>query len=114
MFCSDYPRGLVNCLWLWGFPAFHALPVAPALTVPLLLAGPGRPVSFLGLPSRPFPRRFPALFAAITLGRLPRMKALLASLQQTAPHPRPTGQSLPPTLLIFGMTCRILGRAHGR
>ncbi len=65
-----------NCLWLWRFPAFHALPVAPALTVPLLLAGPGRPVSFLRLPARPFPRRFPALFAAIALARLPRMKAL--------------------------------------
>jgi hypothetical protein len=84
------------------------------LTVPLLLAGPGRPVSFLGLPSRPFPRRFPALFAAITLTRLPGSEALLAPLQQTAPHPWPKGQSLAPTLLIFGMTCRILGRAHGR
>src|ERR1017187_7797283 len=114
MFCSDYPRGIVNCLWLWGVPAFHALPVASALTVPLLLAGPGRPVSLLGLPSRPYPRRFPALFAAITLARLPGSEALLAPFQQTAPHPRPTGQSLPPTLLIFGMTCRILGRAHGR
>ena len=41
-------------------------------------------------------------------------EALLAPLQQTAPHPRPKGQSLPPTLLIFGMTCRTLGRAHGR
>src|SRR5450759_3762615 len=110
MFCSDYPRGLVNCLWLWGFPAFHALPVAPALTVPLLLAGPGRPVSFLGLPARPFPRRFPA--------RLAGRQALCAPFQHTTPGPggtpRPTRQSLPPTLLIFGMTCRILGRAHGR
>ena len=41
-------------------------------------------------------------------------EALLAPLQQTAPHPRPKGQSLPPSLLIFGMTCRTLGRAHGR
>src|ERR1039457_7558930 len=114
MFCSDYPRGLVNCLWLWGLPAFHPLPVALALTVPLLLASPGRPVSFLGLPVRPFPCRFPALFAAITLACLPGSEALLAPFQQTAPHPRPTGQSLPPTLLIFGMTCKILGRAHGR
>src|SRR3954451_844344 len=88
MFCSDYPRGIVNCPWLWGLPAFHALPVAPALTVPLLLAGLGCPVSFLGLPSRPFPRRFPALFAAITLARLPGSEALIAPFQQTAPHPR--------------------------
>src|SRR5450755_412427 len=114
MFCRDYPRGLVNCLWLWGLPAFHPLPVAPALTVPLLLAGPALPVSFLGLPARPFPRRFPARFAAVTLARLPGSEALLAPFQQTAPHPRPTGQLLPPTLLIFGMTCRTLGRAHGR
>src|ERR1700674_3292295 len=114
MFCSDYPRGLVNCLWLWGLPAFPPPSVGPALTVPLLLSGPGRPVSFLGLPARPFPRRFPAFFAAITLARLTGCEALLAPLQQTAPHPRPTGPSLPPILLIFGVPCRILGRAHGR
>jgi len=43
------------------------------------------------------------------------MKALLASFQQTTPHPRPAGESLPPaSLLIFGMGCRTLGRAHGR
>src|ERR1039458_4968521 len=114
MFCSDDPRGLLNCLWLCRFPAFHALPVALALSVPLLLAGPGRPVLFLRLPARPFSRRFPAFFAAIALARLPRMEALLAPFQQAAPHPRPTPQSLPPTLLIFGRTCRILGRAHGR
>src|SRR5271169_4609105 len=109
MFCSDDPRGLVNSFWLWRFPAFHALPVAQALTVPLLLAGPGRPVSFLGLPARPFPRRFPALFAAITLARLPGIEALLAPFQETTPHPRSARQSLPPIRLIFGMTYRILG-----
>src|ERR1017187_170613 len=114
MFCSDYPRDLVNRLWLCWFSVLDALPVASALTVPLLLAGPGRPISFLGLPARPFPRRLPALFAAITLARLSGSESLLAPFQQTAPHPRPTGQSLPPALLIFGMTCRILGRAHGR
>jgi hypothetical protein len=43
-----------------------------------------------------------------------RMKALFAPFQQTAPRPRPTGQSTPPSLLIFGKGCRILGRAHGR
>src|SRR5580658_1770078 len=102
MFYSDDPRGLVNCLWLWRFPAFHALPVASALTVPSLLAGPGRPVLFLRLPARPFPRRFPTLFAAITLASLPRMKTLLASFQQTTAGAWPACQSLPPTsLLIF-------------
>jgi hypothetical protein len=119
MFCSDYPRGVVNCLWLWWFPAFDALPVAPALPVPFLLARCRRPVSLLRLPPRPFPRRLPAMLAAIALARLSRMKALLASLQQTTPGPggtpRPPGQSFPSaSLLIFGMACRTLGRAHGR
>src|SRR2546425_8595747 len=115
MFGSDYPRGVVNCLWLWGFPAFDAFPVSLALPVALLLARLGRPVSLLCLPSRPSLRRFPALCAAISLARLPGMKALLASFQQTRAGSRPAGQSLPPpTLLIFGMACRTLGRAHGR
>ncbi len=85
------PRGVVNCLWLWWFPPFDALPVTPALPVPFLLARPCRPVSLLCLPPRPLPRRLPAALAAIALACLPRMKALLASLQQTAPHPRPAG-----------------------
>src|ERR1700728_796831 len=114
MFCSDYPRGLVNCLWLWRFPAFHALPVASALTVPLLLAGPGGPVSFLRLPARPFSCRLPAPLTAVALPCLARMKALLASFQQTQTSPRSACRSLRPTLLIFEMTCRTLGRAHGR
>src|ERR1039458_7357435 len=109
MFCSDYPRRVVNCIWLWCFPAFDALPVAPALTIPFLLAHRRLPVSPFA-----FPCRLPASLAAVALACLPWVKALLARLQQTPPHPRPTGQSLPPTLLIFGMTCRILGRAHGR
>jgi hypothetical protein len=57
---------------------------------------------------------FPALCAAITLARLPGMEALFAPFQQAAPHPRPACRSIRPTLLIFGMTCRTLGRAHGR
>src|ERR1700736_3735511 len=115
MFCSDYPRGVVNCLWRWWLPAFDALPVAPALTVPFLLARPCRPVSLLRLPARPLPRRLPAALAAIALACLPGMKALLASFQQTKPHPGTAGQSLPPaSLLISGMGCRTLERAHGR
>src|SRR6202142_2905542 len=115
MFCSDYPRGLVNWLWLWWFPAFDALPVTPVLPVPFSLARRRRAVSLLRLPPRPLPRRLPAALAAIALARLPRIKALLASLQQTTPHPRPAGQSLPPaTLLIFGLACSTLGRAQGR
>src|SRR6266852_3971701 len=113
MFCSDYPRGVVNCLWLWRFPAVDAFPVAPALPVPFPLARYRRPVSLLRLPPRPLPRRLPAALAAIALACLPSLKALLASLPQTTPHPGPAGQSLPPaSLLIFGMTCRTLGRAH--
>jgi hypothetical protein len=113
-FCSDYPRRLINCVWLWWFPALDALPVAPALTVPLLLAHRRLAVSLLCFPPRPFPCRLPAALAAITLACLPRMKALLTSFQQATPHPRPSSQSFAPTLLIFGMTCRTLGRAHGR
>ena len=46
------------------------------------------------------------------------MKTLLASFQQTSPRPDdnlpPAGRALPPARpLIFGMACRILGRAHG-
>src|ERR1035437_10077656 len=114
MFCSDYPRDLANFLWLWLFSAFDALPVAPALAVPFLLARRRLPVSFLGFPARPFPCRLPASLAAVALARLPGMKALLAPFEQTASRPRPTRQSPPPSLLIFGMGCRILGRAHGR
>src|SRR5438132_12668647 len=48
---------------------------------------------------RHLPRRLPTTLAAIPLARLPGMKTLLASLQQTTAHPRPT---LPPaSLLIF-------------
>ena len=114
MFGSDYPRGVVNCFWLWCFPAFDSFAVASALPVPLLLAHRRLPISLLGFPPRPFSSRLPAALAAITLACLLRMKTLLASFQQTAPRPRPTGQSPPPSLLIFGMGCRILGRAHGR
>src|SRR3954447_5628986 len=101
MFCSDDPRGLLHCLWLCRLPAFHALPVAPALPLPFLLAHRRFPVCFLGFPPRPFPCRLPAPLAAISLACLPRMKALLASFQQTTPHPRPACQTLRPTLLIF-------------
>src|SRR5271169_799149 len=114
MFGSDYPRGVVNCLWLWGFPAADPLPVAPALAVAFLLACRRLPVALLRLPLLPLPRCLPAVLAAITLARLPRMKTLLAPFQQTTPLPRPTGQSPSPSHLIFGMGCRILGRAHGR
>jgi hypothetical protein len=114
MFGSDYPRGVVNCLWLWSFPAFDALPVTPALAVALLLARRRLSISLLRLPSRPSPRRFPALSAAIALARLPRMEPLFAPFQQTNACPRPVRQSIPPALLIFGMTCRTLEKAHGR
>jgi len=105
MFGSDYPRGLVNCFWLWWFPALDQFPVAPALAVAFLLARRRLPVALLRLPPLPLPRLLPALLAAIALARTPRMKALLASFQQTTPLPRPTRQSPPPSLLIFGMGC---------
>ena len=112
---SDYPRGIVNCFWLWCFPAFDALAVAPALSAALLSPRRSFPVSLLVLPPRPFPRRFPALLAAVALPRLPGMEALLASLQEAIPLTRPTPGLFPsPTRLPFARTCKILGRAHGR
>src|SRR6266566_7705910 len=113
MFRSDYPRSLVNCLWLWCFSAFDALPVAPALPVPFLLARRRLPISLLRLPSRPSPRRFPAICAAITLARLPpRMETLLAPFQQTRPCSRPAARSPPPaTSLLLGRLGTIFGRA---
>src|SRR5579862_8402415 len=115
MCCDDYPRGFVNCSWLWWIPASHPLPVSSALTVPLLLARRRLPVSLLGFKARPFSCRFPAPLAAITLTRLPRMEALVAAFEQTPPHPRPTCPALVPTSrLIFARVCNSLGRAHGR
>jgi hypothetical protein len=57
MFCSDYPRGVVNGFWLCWFPVPDPLPVAPALTIPFLLSCRRLPVSLLRLPPRPSPRR---------------------------------------------------------
>src|SRR3954453_5708497 len=94
MFFSDYPRGHVNSFFLWWFPATNTLPVALALPVPFPFARGGGPVSLLCLPPRPLPRRVPALFAAIPLTGLSGMKALLASFQQTTPHPRPACETL--------------------
>src|ERR1039458_9506782 len=51
--------------------------------------------------------------AAVAMARLPGMKSLSASLEQTSAQPRSVGQT-PPDLLLSGMACRILGRAHGR
>src|SRR5260370_8813579 len=114
MFCSDYPRGPLIRLWLCCFPAPHPLPVAHALAVPLPFARRLLPVALLCLPPRPLPRRLPAALAAIPLARPPRRNARLASFQQTRPPPPPTGQSLSPPCLIFGLTCKTLERAHGR
>jgi len=105
MFCSDYPRGLINYLWLRWFPAFDKLPVALALPVPFLFARRGGPVSLLRLPPRPLPRCLPAALTAVALACLVGMKALLAPFQQTTPRARPACRSLRPTLLIFGIAC---------
>jgi hypothetical protein len=112
---SDYPRGFRNGFPWWRLSVSNALPVALALTVPFLSARHRGPVSLLGLPPRPCPRQFPALVAAKALSRVSRSKALLASFEQAPPRPGPARQPLPPAgLLILGMACRILGRAHGR
>src|SRR5579862_4660329 len=115
MFLSDYPRGLVNCLWLRWFPAFDALPVTPALAIAFLLARRRFPVALLGLPLRPLPRFFPAMLAAVPLARLLRMKLLFTPFEQTRPRARlPCSALPPPSRLIFPRTCNTLGRAHGR
>src|ERR1700691_4859751 len=115
MFCSDYPRGLVNWLWLWWFPAFDALPVAPALPVPFLLARRGLPVSLLGFMSRPSPCRLPASLATVALARLPGVKPLVAPFWQKRPLSRPPCPTFSPaSRLIFTRACKTLGRAHGR
>jgi len=113
---SDYPRRLRNCLFLRRLlPVSDALAVTAALPVPFFSPLPCGSVSLLRFPARPFPRRHPALLAAIALTSLPGMKTFLASFEQTPSRPRTARRSLPPgALLIFGMACRILGRAHGR
>jgi hypothetical protein len=99
----------------WWFSAPDALPVTPALPVALLFAGRSVPVSLLGFPPRPGPRRLPALLAAIALPRMSRPKVLLTSFEQTPPGPWPAHQPLASAArLIFGMACRTLGRAQGR
>ena len=111
---SDYPRGVWNCFTCRWFSVSDTLPIAPALPVPLLFAGRSVPVSLLGFPPRPSPRRLPALLAAIALPRLSRPKVLLTSFEQTPPGPWPAHQPLvSAALLIFGMACRTLGRAQG-
>jgi hypothetical protein len=112
---SDYPRGIRNGFVCWWFSAPDTLPIAPALPVPLLFAGRSVPVSLLGFPPRPGPRRLPALLTAIALPRMSRPKVLLTSFEQTPPGPCPAHQPFPSAaLLIFGMACRTLGRAQGR
>ena len=112
---SDYPRGVWNCFTCRWFSVPDALPIALALPVPLLFAGRSVPVSLLGFPPRPSPRRLPALLAAIALPRMSRPKVLLTSFEQTLPGARPAHQPFASAaLLIFGMACRTLGRAQGR
>jgi hypothetical protein len=112
---SDYPRGARNDFVCWWFSAPDTLPIAPALPVPLLFAGRSVPVSRLGFPLRPSPRRLPALLAAIALPRTSRPKVLLTSFEQTRPGPGSPHQPFAAAaLLIFGMACRTLGRAQGR
>lgn len=103
--CGAYPRSVVIRLRLWWFAALDALSIPPTLISPLRFAGLRGPISLLRLPSRPFPRRLPAFRAAVTLVRLPRMKGLVASFQQTTPCTRPASWSLSPIRLIFAMAC---------
>ena len=95
-------------------PVSDALAVTLALPVAFFFARRRRPVTLLGLPPRPLPRRSPALRTAIALARIERMKTLFATFQQTAARPRTAGRTFPPAVfLFFGRACRILDRAHG-
>ena len=97
------------------FPLFDALPVTPALLVPLLFARRFDPVLLPGLPLRPLARRLSAAIAAIALPSMAWAKPLCASLQQAPAGPRPARQPFPSVgRLPFAMPCRILVRAHGR
>lgn len=98
----------------WFSPALNALAVTPTLPVAFFLARRRRPVTLLGLPSRPLPRCPPALLAAIALARLARAKTLIATFQQTTAGARTAGRPFPPAaFLIMVWACRILERAHG-
>jgi hypothetical protein len=111
---SDYPRGFRNGILLRWFSLFDTLAVTPTLPIAFFFTRRGRPVTLLGLPPRPLPRRLPARLAAIALARFHRTKPLVATFQQTAACPRPAGQAFPPAVfLILGGACRILDRAHG-
>ena len=115
MLCSDYPRGLANCRWLWQFPGLDPLPIALVLPLAFLLAPDASAVPLLGFPPQPFPRSGPAALAAIALPHLSGSKPLFAPLEQTATQPRSAYPALPPAgRLNFATECRILERAHGR
>ena len=115
MFLSDYPRGLVICLWLWPFPSLDPFPVAPALVIAFRLSRCSFPVSLLRFPPRPLPRLLTAPIAAIPLSRLLRSKLLLTPFEQTTPQARlPCPALPPPRRLLFARCCTTLWRAHGR
>jgi hypothetical protein len=113
MFCSDYPRGVINSLWLRYVPAFDTVSIALALAVALPFARRRRPVSLLRLPPRPFPGCLTARCATVALARVPEMKTLFASFQQTPSHPRPVRPPLPAAFLISSAICRIAARPRG-
>jgi hypothetical protein len=69
-------------------PFLGALTVTAALPVPFSFPYRRSAVFLLSFPARPFPRRLPASFTAIALARLPGMKTLLTSLEQTSANAR--------------------------
>jgi hypothetical protein len=101
-------------LALWFLPVFNEFAVTAALPVAFFSARRCRPITLLGLPSRPSPGFPPALFAAIALARLARAKPMLTAFQQTAAGARTADRPFPPAVfLILLRACRILVRAHG-
>src|SRR5579871_2654 len=112
MFLSDYPRAVINCLWICCFAALDALPVAPALAIAFLQPSRRFPITFLGLPLRPLPRSSPTLCTAIALAHVPRMKLLFTTLEQTRSRARLPGPAFRSSRLILARTCNTFGRAH--
>jgi hypothetical protein len=97
-----------------------ALPVAAALSLPLLLAVRGLAVASARLPLPPPARLLAARRTAIPCQRLLGPEDSAAAFQQTDPAPGTTSPPPPPLasenssgILIFGRSWRIFIRAHG-
>ena len=116
-FCRDDPRGGDGGR-LEGGPCWAALPVAAALSLPLLLAVGGLAIAPPRLPLPPPARLLPARLTAIARPRLLGPEHVPTPFQQTdstAGTTCPTrAPGNPGRGLILGRSWAILTRAHGR